>query len=196
MTSNRCRYSRTRDWWESYGARTSPVGSRSRGGPAPKGDPIEDSFGGRNRQNPAPRRPATNRSSDRSNSRGGKLARSPPEQKRLIDPCQLVVRQTEVPRARVLDHVLDAARLGDCKEWGASREESQNNLARRGTVRRRNRLENVRLGGTRRSDVPLPKRAVADERHAVLLAPREHRVLDGALVQMIEHLVASELSFA
>src|SRR6185503_2976486 len=41
-----------------------------------------------------------------------------------------------------------------------------------------------------------PERAVADDRHAMRLAPRNHVVLDGALAQMVEDLIAGHASVA
>ena len=42
----------------------------------------------------------------------------------------------------------------------------------------------------------MAERRIGDHRDAVLLAPRDHRMLDRALLQMIEHLVAGDLALA
>ena len=42
----------------------------------------------------------------------------------------------------------------------------------------------------------MAERRIGDDGDAVLLAPRDHRVLDRALLQMIEHLVAGDLALA
>ena len=42
----------------------------------------------------------------------------------------------------------------------------------------------------------MAERRIGDDGNAVLLAPRDHRVLDRAFLQMIEHLVAGDLALA
>ena len=44
--------------------------------------------------------------------------------------------------------------------------------------------------------IVVAERRVGDHRDAMLLAPRDHRVLDRALLQMIEHLIAGDLALA
>ncbi len=43
-------------------------------------------------------------------------------------------------------------------------------------------------------EVAMPERAVGDDRHVVRRAPGEDRVLDRALAQVIEHLIAGDLA--
>ena len=42
----------------------------------------------------------------------------------------------------------------------------------------------------------MAERRIGDDGNTVALAPRDHRVLDRALLQMIEHLVAGDLARA
>ena len=48
----------------------------------------------------------------------------------------------------------------------------------------------------RRRKIVVAERRIGDDGDAVPLAPRDHRVLDRALLQMIEHLVAGDLALA
>ena len=52
----------------------------------------------------------------------------------------------------------------------------------------------ARAIGARKAAVA--ERAVIDDRHTVLLAPRDHPVLDAALGEMVEHLVAGDMAVA
>ena len=72
--------------------------------------------------------------------------------------------------------------------------------ARPGAAMRRarfgDRLQHLARLAARRRKIIVTERRIGDDRDAVLLAPRDHRVLDGALLQMIEHLVAGDLALA
>ena len=48
----------------------------------------------------------------------------------------------------------------------------------------------------RRRKIIVAERRIGDHRYAVLLAPRQHRVFDGTLLQMIKHLIAGDAALA
>jgi hypothetical protein len=47
-------------------------------------------------------------------------------------------------------------------------------------------------GGARAGEAAVAERAVGDDRHTLLLTPGHYRVLDCALLQVVEHLVAGD----
>ncbi len=59
-----------------------------------------------------------------------------------------------------------------------------------------NILQHFATLAARRGEIIVTERRVGDYRCAVLLAPRNHRMLDRALLQMIEHLIAGDLALA
>src|SRR5579871_6792301 len=68
-------------------------------------------------------------------------------------------------------------------------EERQRDLARRCAVRVGNCPEHLARLALCLRKIVMAKRRIGDHRDLVLLAPRDHRVLEGALFQMIEHLL-------
>ena len=57
-------------------------------------------------------------------------------------------------------------------------------------------LEDPAALGVRAGEVAVAERTVGDDRDAVLLAPGEHGVLDGAFLEMVEDLVAGDAARA
>src|SRR5207253_9993258 len=87
-------------------------------------------------------------------------------------------------------------RLGDREERRPPHQEPERNLARRGVVRGGDLLQEAPSGRARAGETPMPERAVGDHADAVPLAPGQHRVLDSALLQMVEDLIADETALA
>ena len=92
--------------------------------------------------------------------------------------------------ARELLDVRDARRLRDREHGVPARQERARDLARRGAEPGGDRVE--RAGPVLREPAAAAERAVRDHRDAALLAPRDHAVLDRALAQVVEHLVAGD----
>ena len=58
------------------------------------------------------------------------------------------------------------------------------------------RLQHLTRLAVRSRKIIVTERRIGDHRDAVLLAPRNHRVLDRALLQVIQHLIAGDLALA
>src|SRR5262245_57866796 len=82
--------------------------------------------------------------------------------------------------------VRDLRRLRDRQHGGPAHEECERDLARRGAEPGGEGRERL----VRREPAAAAERAVRDDGDAALLAPRDHAVLDRALAQVVEHLVA------
>src|SRR6185503_11170937 len=91
---------------------------------------------------------------------------------------------------RVLGGVPGLSRLRYREKGALPDEKPQRDLARGCAVRGSNFLEHLSPGGAGTGKVIVAVRAVAHDGHAVALAPGNHGVLDGALVQMVKNLVA------
>ena len=72
----------------------------------------------------------------------------------------------------------------------------QCHLARGRIVRLGDLGEHPAARRPRTDEAVMPERAVGDDGDAVRLAPRHDGVLDGALLQMVEHLVAGDAAVA
>ena len=77
-----------------------------------------------------------------------------------------------------------------------ARQKSQRDLARRCAVRIGDRLQHLAALAARRRKIIMTERRIGDDGDAMSLAPRDHRMLDRALLQMIEHLIAGDLALA
>ena len=96
----------------------------------------------------------------------------------------------------VVRGVLRARRLRNREHRWRAREKRQRDLTRRCLVRIRNRLQHLAALAARGRKIIMAERRIGDDGDTVLLAPRDHRVLDGAFLQMIEHLVTGDLALA
>ena len=63
-------------------------------------------------------------------------------------------------------------------------------------MRLRYLCEQAAGGGVRARKTVVPERAVGGDGDAVLLAPGQHGMFDGPFLQMIEHLIASDVAVA
>src|SRR6202044_1954448 len=82
------------------------------------------------------------------------------------------------------------------KHDGVAGQKSKRDLARRRAMRFRKGLQHLSGLAARRWEIIVAERRIGDHRDAVLPAPWDHRMLDGAFLQMIEHLVAGDLALA
>jgi hypothetical protein len=71
-------------------------------------------------------------------------------------------------------------------------EEAKCHLARLGAVIGRDCRQYLPGRRMRIGEAAMAERAVGDGRHAVLLAPGQHRMLDRALLQIVEDLIARD----
>src|SRR5258708_2796990 len=92
--------------------------------------------------------------------------------------------------------MLGAGGLGDGEERREAHEEAERDLARRCAMRGGDLLQQRPAGRARAGKISMTERAVGDHGGAVLLAPRNDAVLDGALAQMVEDLVAGRMLVA
>ena len=75
-------------------------------------------------------------------------------------------------------------------------EKAERDLTRRCAVRIGDGLQQLAGLAARRRKIIVTERRIGDDGDALLLAPWDHRVLDRAFLQMIEHLVAGDLALA
>jgi hypothetical protein len=92
--------------------------------------------------------------------------------------------------------VLRIRRFGDGEQARATRQKGECHLARRRAQALGHLAERCAARAARRKLAMLSVRRVADDRHVVRLAPRENGVLDTALFQVIEHLIAGDATRA
>ena len=123
-------------------------------------------------------------------------AARPPSRKRLVDPLDLGSGEPEVAGRRIVRGVLGARRLRDGEHRRPARQEGQRHLSRRRAMRIGDLLQHAAAGRGRAGKPAVAEGAVGDDGDVVLLAPGDDRMLDGALLEMIEHLVAGDLALA
>src|SRR6202035_5173009 len=75
-----------------------------------------------------------------------------------------------------------------------ARQKTQGDLPRRGAMRFGDFLQHLTRLAERRWKIIMTERRIGDHGRAVQLAPWDHRMLDRALLQMVEHLVAGDLA--
>ena len=112
----------------------------------------------------------------------------------MIDFVELGVAQLQVAGAGVFRYVRGIGCLDDRKRERRSHQESQRDLPRRRSVLLRDLLEHFALSAPQIRKIAVPEGTVRHHRDAMLLAKREHRVLDCAFTQVIEHLVADRVA--
>jgi hypothetical protein len=109
------------------------------------------------------------------------------EGKGLIDARELGFAKLKFSRPGVLGGVFWTGGLGDSKERGLPHQAAQRYLARGRVVRGGNLLQHTSPLRARTWKVSMTERAVGNHGNIVLLTPRQHSVLDGALLQMVEN---------
>ena len=119
-----------------------------------------------------------------------------PTRKRLVERGELVLAQLSLPAAALSAACSALEAFGIANTEGIARQEAERDLARRGAMRVGDFLQQLSRLAARRRKIIVAERRIGDHRDAVLLAPRDHRMLDRAFLQMIEHLVAGDPAFA
>ncbi len=118
-------------------------------------------------------------------------ARKRVDRARLCRPSLSV----EVAGRGVVGRVLGVGRFRDREHRGRARQESS---ARPGAALPHAPVRSPAAPATRtcsrRRKIVVTERRIGHDGDAMLFAPRDHRVLDGALLQMVEHLVAGDLA--
>src|SRR3989442_13365084 len=105
----------------------------------------------------------------------------------LVDASEVVFSEPEAPGAAILLDVPHTPRFWNRKHAGGADEKPQRHLPGRGPAGAPDLLQHgVAAKAT------LSKRAVPDDRDLVAFADRKNGVLDGALLQMVEDLVAGD----
>src|SRR4029078_12278050 len=77
-----------------------------------------------------------------------------------------------------------------------AREKLKRDLTRARLVRVSYRLQHLASLAARRRKFIMAARRIGPDGNAVLLAPRDHGVLDRAFLQVVEHLIASDVALA
>src|SRR5262249_59839948 len=108
----------------------------------------------------------------------------------------LVVAQAELAGSGILVHVLRAGGLRDREQRRTPDQEAERHLAWRGAVRDGDLVQDAPSARARTREARVAERTVADDRDAVSLAPRDYGMLDRALVQVVEDLVADRAAVA
>src|SRR6202044_91356 len=106
-----------------------------------------------------------------------------------VDTGAIGVGQVQGAGARILARMIAARSLRDHE--GVAYEEGERDLPGRGTVRRRDLLQHAPrpglwIKGLRR----LPEGRIGHDSDAPLVAPGQHGMLDGAFLEVVQHLVA------
>ena len=119
-----------------------------------------------------------------------------PARKGLVERGDLGIAQRQIAGSRIVRGVLCARRLRNREHRWRAREKRQRDLTRRCLMGLRDRLQHLAALAARRRKIIMSERRIGDDGDTVSFAPRDHRVLDRALLQMIEHLVAGDLALA
>ncbi len=92
----------------------------------------------------------------------------------------------------ILFNMVSGRRLGNREDRRVQREKCERDLARRRIMRTRDVRKYATSGRMQIRKAAMSERAVRRDSDAVLLAPRQHSMLDGALLQIIEDLIAGQ----
>ena len=110
-------------------------------------------------------------------------ARLWPARKGRIERCDIVIAQAEIAGRGILGRMLGATCFGNREYLISAGEKAKRNLARGCMMGTGDLLQHFAGPGTRRREIIVAERRIGDHGDAVTFAPREHRVLDGALLQ-------------
>src|SRR5690606_8250191 len=113
--------------------------------------------------------------------------------KRLVDPFEIGSGKPEIAGGGVVGGMFGTRRLGDGENRITPRQEGERHLPRRRAMRFGDFLQfpAPRRGWSRK--VPVAEWAVGDDGDIVARAPGNDGVLDGALLKVVEYLVAGDL---
>jgi hypothetical protein len=114
----------------------------------------------------------------------------------LVQRGEFVWAQRELACGRIVGGVFCAGGLWYCKDLRLPGQEAQGDLSRRGAAAFGDGLEHFASLAARAWKIVVTERRIRHHRDAMFDAPRDHRVLDRAFLQMIKHLVACDLALA
>src|SRR6202453_2281508 len=104
----------------------------------------------------------------------------------LVERGDILRTEHEVAGRGVVGGVFRARRFRDHEHIRFTRQICERDLARRGATPFDNGLQYRAAGARRLGKIVVTKRRIGNHRDAMLRAPWNHRVLDRALLQMIE----------
>src|ERR1700760_180193 len=107
-----------------------------------------------------------------------------------IDPRDLGPRQLYIGRAGILFDMLDAGPFGDSEDRRPPRQKCKRDLARGRIMCLRYIRQQAAARRLLARKISMPEWTIRGDSETVLLAARQHRMLDGAFLQMIKHLIA------
>src|SRR5438045_5877394 len=126
----------------------------------------------------------------------GQTARPGSERKSLVESCELLGGKYEVTGGGVVGSVRRTRCLWNREQLRITRQKRQRNLVSRCAASFGYTIQHLTALAGRTREIVVAEWRVSHHRDAVLLAPRKHGVLDRALVQVIQHLVAGDLARA
>jgi hypothetical protein len=118
------------------------------------------------------------------------------EREGLVDAHDFGFGQLEVSSPGVFGDVVGVGGFWDCEESGLSHQKPKRDLAWSNTVRGGNLGEDLPTFDARSWKTVVTEWTVTHYCDTVLLTPGNDRVLDGALFQMVKHLIASDSAVA
>src|ERR1044072_4209167 len=126
----------------------------------------------------------------------GKLAGAWAARDGFGDPRQFGLGQVEVAGVIFLFGMFGAAGLWDRESKRPTQQEPQRYLSRGRAVCVGDLLQHATALRARAGEFPVTERTVCDDGDAVLPTPGEHGVFNGALLQMVENLIAGYVARA
>src|SRR3569623_2055665 len=124
------------------------------------------------------------------------MTRLPPARERLVDLRDLGGTQRQSTCPGVVGCMCGRRRFWNRHHGWRAGENRQRHLTRGRAMCIGNLLQHQPAFGFRRRKIIVPKRRISRHRDAMRLAPWDHRMLDGALLQMIKHLIAGDVALA
>lgn len=115
---------------------------------------------------------------------------------RRIERRDLVFRQHQIAGRSIVAGMFRGRRLRDREHRSCTGEEAQCDLARRRATRLRDARQHRAALAVARREIIVAEWRIGDHGDTMPFAPRDHRVLNRAFLQMIEHLIAGDAVFA
>lgn len=122
----------------------------------------------------------------------GDLGWSGTSRERSVYSIDFGFGQSEIAGPGVFGSVFGTGSLGDREQCGRPHQKSERDLMWSCRVRGGDLLKHAIAVGARSWKAPVSERAVGNDGDAVPLAPRDHGVLYGALLQVVKNLVAGQ----
>src|ERR1700751_3541471 len=119
-----------------------------------------------------------------------------PARKSLLQRRDVARAERDVAGRCIVERMLGARRFRDREHRGFTGEKAERDLTRRSAMRLGDPRQPVAALALGRWKIVGTERRIGDDGNAMLLAPWNHRMLDGPRLQMIEHLIAGDLALA